>query len=76
MFPDKLKIAKVVPLDKKYDKTLRKIIALFQFYLRFQKFLINMFRHIYKYFTINNMFYKRQYGFRQKKNIDFRQKKI
>ena len=59
VFPEKLKIAKVVPLCKKDDKTLienyRPVSILPAISKVIEKIL---FRQIYEYFTINNLFYK------------------
>ena len=72
VFPDKLKIAKVVPLYKKDDKTpietYRPVSILPAISKVIEK---SMFRQIYEYFTINYLFYKGQYGFRQKHSTEF-----
>ena len=72
MFPDKLKIAKVVPLYKKDDKTLITNYRPVSIPPTISKVIEKiMFRQIYEYFTINNLFYKSQYGFRQKHSTEF-----
>ena len=72
MFPDKLKIAKVVPLCKKDDKALIENYRPVSILPAISKVIEKiMFRQIYEYFTINNLFYKSQYGFRQKHSTEF-----
>ena len=72
VFPEKLNIAKVVPLYKKDDKTLienyRPVSILPAILKVIEKILL---RQIYEYFTINNLLYKSQYGFRQKHSTEF-----
>ena len=68
----KLKIDKVVPLHKKDGKTpienYRPVSILPAISKVIEKI---MFRQIYEYFTINNLFCKSQYGFRQKHSTEF-----
>ena len=72
VFPDKLKIAKVVPLYKKDDETLIENYRPVSILPAISKVIEKiMFRQIYEYFTINNLFYKSQYGFRQKHSTEF-----
>ena len=65
IFPDRLKIAKVIPLFKKGDQHVldnyRPISLLPVISKIFEKIVFN---HLYKYFTDNNLFYNSQYGFR------------
>jgi hypothetical protein len=65
IFPDKLKIAKVFPLYKKEDPLLvdnyRPISLLPSISKVFEKAVYNQ---LYKYFTDNGLFYKKQFGFR------------
>ena len=72
MFPDKLKIGIIVPLYKKDDKTLIEHYHPVSILPAISKVIEkNMFRKIYKYFTIYNFFYKSQYGFRQKHSTKY-----
>ena len=65
IFPDILKIAKVLPLFKKGDDTVfgnyRPISLLSTFSKVFEK---TVFNQVYDYFQINRLFFKSQYGFR------------
>ena len=71
VFPDKLKIAKFVPLYKKDDETLIKNYRPVSILHAISKVIEKiMFRQIYEYFTISNLFYKSQYGFRQKHSTE------
>ncbi len=67
ILPDKLKIDKVIPLYKKEDETsfsnYRPISLLPAISKIFEKVV---FVQLYEYFQINNLFYKNQYGFRDK----------
>lgn len=67
IFPDKLKIAKVIPLYKKNDETVfsnyRPISLLPAISKIFEKVL---FIQIYDYFQEKKLFYRAQYGFRKK----------
>ena len=66
IFPQKLKIAKVVPLHKKDDPTIlnnyRPISILTAISKIFEKV---MFQQIHRYFNNYNIYYSNQYGFRQ-----------
>ena len=66
IFPEKLKVAKVVPLFKNGDKTIlsnyRPISLLPAMSKIFEKIVYNQ---LYQYFDSNNLFYKSQYGFRK-----------
>ena len=66
IFPDKLKIAKVVPIYKKDDEKIignyRPISLLPAISKIFEKIIHNQ---LYQYFTNENLFYKSQYGFRK-----------
>ena len=65
IFPDKLKIAKVIPLFKKGDDTkfnnYRPISILPTISKIFERVIFNQ---IYEHFQTNNLFYKNQFGFR------------
>ena len=66
IFPEKLKIAKVLPLFKKNDCMImdnyRPILLLPAISKVFEKVVYNQ---LYTYFTSNNLQYKGQYGFRE-----------
>ena len=66
IFPEKLKVAKVVPLFKNGTNTVisnyRPISLLPAMSKVFEKILYNQ---LYQYFDSNNLFYKIQYGFRK-----------
>ena len=66
VFPDKLKIAKVIPLYKKYDPHLvdnfRPISFLPAISKMFEKIVFNQ---MYDYFDRNKLLYTSQYGFRK-----------
>ena len=66
IFPDKLKIAKVIPLFKKGEPTLienyRPISLLPAISKIFERVIFN---EMNAYFTLNNLFYDKQYGFRK-----------
>ena len=66
IFPDKLKIAKVIPLFKKGDKSIfsnyRPISLLPSLSKLFEKVI---FQQLYKYLEDSNLFYESQYGFRK-----------
>ena len=65
IFPDRLKIAKIIPLFKKEDPhkldNYRQISLLPAFSKIFEK---AVFIQLYEYFNKNNLLYKSQYGFR------------
>ena len=67
IFPDKLKIAKVMPFFKKDDITLidnyRPVSLLTSTSKVFEKVV---FTQLYEYFDKNNLLYSSQYGFRKK----------
>ena len=71
IFPDKLKIAKVVPIFKKEDDSLlcnyRPISLLPAISKVFERIIFNQ---LYEYFSSNNLFYKSQYGFRKKHSTE------
>ena len=71
IFPDRLKIAKVLPLYKKGDNKLldnyRPISLLPSLSKIFEKIMNDQLR---EYFTNNNLFYSSQYGFRSKHSTD------
>ena len=66
VFPDKLKVAKVIPLFKKGDPTLltnyRPISLLPSLSKIFEKVI---YQQLYAYFENLNLFFKGQYGFRK-----------
>ena len=66
IFPDKLKIAKVIPLFKKGDKSIfsnyRPISLLPSISKLFEKVI---YQQLYKYFEDSNLFYESHYGFRK-----------
>ena len=66
VFPDNLKLAKVVPLFKKGNPHLldnyRPISLLSTLSKIFEKVV---FQQVYSYFTNNKLFYENQYGFRK-----------
>ena len=65
IFPDQLKIAKVIPLYKKENPEIvdnyRPVSLLNAFSKVFERAAYNQ---LYNYFKTNNLFYKNQYGFR------------
>ena len=65
IFPDTLKIAKIIPLFKKGDRTLlenhRPISILPAISNKFERI---MFNQIHSHFSTHNLFYSGQYGFR------------
>ena len=67
IFPDKLKIAKVIPIYKKDDKqdfnNYRLISLLPALSKIFERIVHNQ---LFEYFTSNHLFYNHQYGFREK----------
>ena len=71
VFPEKLKIAKVLPLHKKDDKDIfdnyRPISLLSSISKIFERV---MFNQINDYFNINKLYYKHQHGFREAHSTD------
>ena len=71
IFPDKLKIAKVLPLFKNGDKTVftnyRPISLLSSISKIFERII---FDQLYKYFVTNKLFYSSQYGFRKEHSTE------
>ena len=67
IFPDKLKIAKVIPLFKEkgddFDFENYRPISLLSVLSKIYERVV--FNQIYEYFDDNNLFYKSQYGFRK-----------
>ena len=72
IFPDTLKIAKIIPLFKKGDKTLlenyRPISILPAISKIFERI---MFNQIHNHFSMHNLFYSGQYGFRANHSTQF-----
>ncbi len=65
IFPDKLKIAKIIPIYKSLDPTLQKNYRPVSLLPTFSKIYEKvMFNKLLSYLNSNNMFYKHQYGFR------------
>ncbi len=71
-FPDKLKIARIIPLYKKNDSSLftnyRPISLLPAISKVFEKVI---FLQLYDYFHVNKLFYNHQYGFREGHSTEF-----
>ncbi len=71
IFPDQLKISKVVPMYKKNDESLftnyRPISLLPVISKIFEKVI---FHQLYDHFKINKIFYNAQYGFRKEHSTD------
>ena len=66
IFPDKLKIAKVIPLFKKGDPTLIEKYRLISLLPAISKIFERViFNQMNAYFTLNNLFYDKQYGSRK-----------
>jgi hypothetical protein len=72
IFPDKLKISKVIPIHKKDDKQLftnyRPISLLPSISKIFEKVIFNQ---TYKYFQDQKLFYNAQYGFRTEHSSEY-----
>ena len=72
IFPNKLKIAKVLPLFKKDDPTImdsyRPISLLTAISKLFEKVV---FSQLYEYFHKNNLFYDSQYGFLKNHSTEY-----
>ena len=65
IFPDRLKIAKVIPLFTKSDQhVLDNYLPISLLPVISKVFEKIVFNQLYKYFTDNNLFYNSQYGFR------------
>ena len=72
VFPSKLKLAKVIPLFKKGDKTSienYRPISLLPFMSKVLEKIINI--QLYDYFQSNHLLYKSQYGFRKHHSTEF-----
>ena len=71
IFPDKLKIAKVVPIHKSDDDTMfnkyRPISILPTLSKVFEKVIFNQ---VHEHFHVNNLYLSNQYGFRQKHSTE------
>ena len=71
-FPDNLKLAKVIPLHKKDDKTIITNYRPISLLPSISKIIEKVaYKQISKYFTSNNLFYKYQYGFRGNHSTEF-----
>ncbi len=72
IFPDKLKISKVIPIHKKDDEKLftnyRPISLLPSISKIFEKVIFNQ---TYKYFQNQKLFYNAQYGFRTEHSSEY-----
>ena len=72
IFPNRLKIAKVIPLFKKSDPHIfdnyRPISLLSSISKTFEKVVFNQ---VYAYFTNNDLFYNSQYGFRKLHSTEY-----
>ena len=62
IFPDDLKVAKVIPIYKSGDKTLVSNLKLNHFSKIFEKIIYN---HLIDFIDTNNILYKYQFGFRK-----------
>ena len=71
IFPDKLKLAKVIPVFKKGDRTkldnYRPISILPVISKIFER---TIFDQLYKHFTHNNLLYESQYGFKKSTRLN------
>ena len=66
IFPDKLKIAKVLPVYKKDDKSLLNNYRPISLLPVFSKIIEKaVYRQLYSYFTSHNLFYRSQHGFKK-----------
>ena len=71
IFPDKLEIAKVIPLFKKGDPEQINNYRLISILPAISKIIEKvMFIQLYEYFNTNNLLYKSQYGFRPKHSAE------
>lgn len=69
IYPDKLKIAKVIPIFKSGDRKLPSNYRPISILSIFNKILEKvLFKRVYDFLECNNFFYKYQYGFRPKSN--------
>ena len=72
IFPNRLKIAKVIPIFKKSDPYIfdnyRPISLLSSISKTFEKAVFNQ---VYAYFTNNDLFYNSQYGFRKLHSTEY-----
>ena len=72
IFPTKLKIAKVLPVFKKYDVTLMDNYRPISLLTSISKLLEKVvFTQLYDYFHKNQLFYSSQYGFRKLHSTEF-----
>ena len=72
IFPDTLKIAKIIPLSKKGDKTLLENYRPISILPAISKFFERiMFNQIHNHFSMHNLFYSGQYGFRANHSTQF-----
>ena len=71
IFPDNLKLAKVIPIDKKGDNTslnnYRPISILPSISKVFERV---MFDQLYEHFRSNSLFYESQYGFKKNQSTE------
>lgn len=71
VFPDKLKLAKVIPIHKKNDKTIldnyRPVSILPSLSKIFEKIMYNQ---LYNHFLSNKLFFNSQYGFRSQHSTE------
>ena len=71
IFPDKLKIAKIVPIHKKEEKDILNNYRPISLLPSVSKVIERvMFNQIYAFFQTNKLFYYSQYGFREKHSTD------
>ena len=71
IYPDKLKVAKVVPIFKKEDKLQLKNYRPISVLPVISKIFENvMLTQLVKYFTTNNLLSSQQYGFRSNRSTD------
>ena len=64
-FPENLKLSEIIPLYKKGAKNLMENYRPISLLITLSKHLEKcMYTHLYKFLNINNIFYKKQYGFR------------
>jgi hypothetical protein len=71
IFPDKLKIAKIIPIYKKDDNTILNNYRPISLLPAISKVLERiMFNQLYTFFQLNKFFYPSQYGFREKHSTE------